>query len=138
VRIPPDPAPMKERAQWVFDLRWDRGDVYLLEVHRIELPAPQETPRAMGRFPVELFEGPTLIGRVRIDFPMLGAGGQADAGYGTPPSFEAKLRSRIGVMFPATRRGTRLELWDRAQGRRWQLPWPPVDTVNDGGRDASG
>ncbi len=127
-RIPPDPAPMFERAQWVFDLRYDRGDVYLLGVHHLELVAAQLTPRAMGRFAVELFEGPTLIERVRFDFPLLGAGSAPDAGYLAAPSFETKLRSRIGVMFPATSKGTRLELWDRATNRRWKLPWPPVDT----------
>jgi hypothetical protein len=74
----------------------------------------------MGRFALELFEGPTLIERVRFDFPLLGAP-EPDASL----SFSGKLRTRIGVVFPATKRGTRLELWDRATGRRWSLPWPP-------------
>ena len=137
-KIPPDPAAMLERGQWIFDLRYDKGDVYLLGVHRFELPAAQHTPRAMGRFAVELFEGPTLIERVRFDFPMLGAGDTArgDAGKWTP-SFEKKLVSRIGVMFPATSRGTRLELWDRATDTRWTLAWPPADSRDDAGADAS-
>jgi hypothetical protein len=126
-KTPPDPAPMVERSQWVFDLRWDRGDVWLLGVHPLELPAPQATPRAMGRFAVELFEGPTLIERVRFDFPLLGAE-EADAG----PSLTSKLRTRIGVVFPASKRGTRLELWDRATNRRWALPWPPQAPVDAG------
>ena len=71
-KTPPDPPPLTEREQWVFDLRWDRGDVYLLEVHKIDMGAPHTTPRVMGRFALELFEGPTLIERVRFDFPMLG------------------------------------------------------------------
>ena len=37
----------------------------------------------MGRFALELYEGPTLIERVRFDFPMLG-GPEADAGYFAP------------------------------------------------------
>jgi len=119
-KIPPDPAPLVERSQWVLDLRWDRGDVWLLGLHSLELAQPQATPRAMGRFALELFEGPTLIERVRFDFPLLGAP-EPDAS----PSFSSKLRTRIGVVFPATKRGTRLELWDRASGRRWSLPWPP-------------
>ncbi|MDB4943666.1 MAG: hypothetical protein JWP97_3200 [Labilithrix sp.] len=125
-RIPPDPTPMAERQQWVFDLRWDRGDVYLLEVHKVDMGAPHTTPRVMGRFALELFEGPTLIERVRFDFPMLG-GAEPDAGRGDPPAFEPKLRSRIGVLFPATKRGTRLELWDRARNVRMPLPWPPTE-----------
>jgi hypothetical protein len=120
-RTPPDPPPLVERSQWVFDLRWDRGDPWLLGVHPLELPAPQATPRAMGRFAIELFEGPTLVERVRFDFPLLGAD-EPDSGL----ALGSKLRTRIGVVFPATRRGTRLELWDRATNRRWFLPWPPA------------
>lgn len=121
-RTPPDPAAMIERSQWVFDLRWDRGDVFLVGIHPLELPAPQATPRVMGRFALELFEGPTLIERARFDFPLLGAE-EPDAAL----SFTPKLRTRIGVVFPATKRGTRLELVDRATRRRWALPWPVQD-----------
>jgi hypothetical protein len=122
---PADPTPLVERSQWVFDLRWDRGDVWLVGVNPLELRAPQATPRVMGRFALELFEGPALVERVRFDFPLLGPPEPGDAGRGAPPSFSQKLRTRVGVVFPATRRGTRLELWDRATNRRWSLPWPP-------------
>jgi hypothetical protein len=133
---PPDPTPLVAQTQWVFDLRWDRGDVWLLGVHEIELPAPQATPRVMGRFALELFEGPTLIERVRFDFPLLGVPddhGDAGPPLSRTPSFTDKLRTRIGVVFPATRRGTRLELVDRASGRRWPIPWPVVFPTDDGG-----
>jgi hypothetical protein len=138
--IPPDPPPMREKSQWIFDLRWDRGDAYLLGVHKIELPAPQETPRAMGRFAIELFEGPTVIERVRFDFPLLGDEPR-DGGIRSVPWFGKKLTTRIGVMFPATSRGTRLSLWDRAADKRWDLPWPPTDTrllPKDGGEGDAG
>jgi len=118
-KTPPDPQAMVERSQWVFDLRWDRGDVYLVGIHPLDLPAPQATPRVMGRFALELFEGPTLIERARFDFPLLGAE-EPDAAL----SFTPKLRTRIGVVFPASKRGTRLELVDRATRKRWALPWP--------------
>ncbi len=121
--IPADPTPMVERSQWVFDLRWDRGEVWLVGVNPVVLPAPRETPRAMGRFALELFEGPALIERVRFDFPLLGAPDPGDGGWKAPPSFAPKLRTRIGVVFPASARGTRLELWDRATNRRWEPPW---------------
>ncbi len=123
--IPADPTPLVERSQWVFDLRWDRGDVWLLGINPLELPAPQATPRAMGRFAIELFEGPALVERVRFDFPLLGPP-EPDGGSGPRLSFSPKLRTRVGVVFPATARGTRLELWDRATNRRWSLPWPPT------------
>lgn len=132
-RTPPDPPALSERFQWVFDLRWDRGEAYLVRVHRIDMGAPHLTPRVMGRFALELFEGPTVIERVRFDFPLLGVPDEPDAGMRTPPRIEPKLRTRIGVLFPATKRGTRLELWDRARDIRWQLPWPPHEGVVDGG-----
>jgi hypothetical protein len=137
-KTPPDPPPMSERGQWVFDLRWDKGDIYLLGVHRIDLGAPQTTPRAMGRFAIELFEGPTLIERVRFDFPFLMFGELApDAGMEgrMRPTFDKKLTTRIGVMVPATKRGNRLELVDRMTEKRMPLPWPPTETNNDGKRD---
>jgi hypothetical protein len=130
-RTPPDPPAMVERSQWVFDLRWDRGDVFLVGVHPLELPAAQATPRVMGRFALELFEGPTLIERARFDFPLLGAE-EPDAAL----SFTPKLRTRIGVVFPAARRGTRLELVDRATRRRWSLPWPVQDAPVEAGAEA--
>jgi 23S rRNA-/tRNA-specific pseudouridylate synthase len=133
-RIPPDPPPLVSRKQWVFDLRWSKGDPYLLGVRQLDMGAPQETQRAMGRFAIELFEGPTLIERVRFDFPLLGPPDPADAGYMAPPSFQKNLTTRIGVMFPVTHRGTRLELWDRATDKRWPLPWPPEqENAADGG-----
>lgn len=122
---PPDPAPLVERRQWVFDLRWDRGEVWLIGVQPLDLAAPQPTPRVMGRFALELFEGagPALLERVRFDFPLLGPP-EPDGGSALP-SLVRQLKTRIGVVFPATSRGTRLELVDRATGRRWSLPWPP-------------
>jgi hypothetical protein len=129
--IPPDPPPLVERSQWVFDLRWDKGDVYQLGVAPMDLPTPRETPRVMGRFALELYEGPALVERVRFDFPLLGSFVAGDAGRAGPTApvppmtFSQNLRTRIGVVFPATARGNRLELWDRATNRRWSLAWPP-------------
>jgi hypothetical protein len=145
-KTPPDPdPPIKERKQWIFDLRWDKGDVFFLGAHALDLGEPRVTPRMMGRFALELFQGPMLIERVRFDFPMLGAGEPRNAGYMAPPSLEKKLVTRIGVMFPATARGTRLELYDRATGLRYRLPWPPQENSgadedagpNDKGTDAA-
>jgi hypothetical protein len=130
---PPDPPPLVADAAWIFDLRWERGEPFLLGVRALRLPAPQATPRAMGRFAVELFEGPALVERVRFDFPLLGV---LDPDGG--PSLTAKLRTRVGVVFPATPRGTRLELRDRATGRRFSLPWPPKPTVPDADADGEG
>ena len=131
LKIPPDPPPLRERMQWVFDLRWERDEVYLLQVHKLDMGEPHTTPRMMGRFALELYEGPTLIERVRFDFPLLGEPEAEDAGprWRAPVRLEKKLKTRIGVLFPATARGTRLELWDRATDRRWPLSWPAREAV---------
>jgi hypothetical protein len=122
---------MVARSRWIFDLRWDSGDVWLLGVRLEDLPSPQATPRAMGRFAIELYEGPVVIERVRFDFPLLGAW-EPDAGL----SLSRRLRTAIGVYVPVTARGTRLLLVDRATSNRWELPWPPQAPF-DAGPDAS-
>ena len=128
-KIPPDPPPLSEREQWVFVLRWAQNEPYLVKVQKTDMGGPHPTPRVMGRFALELYEGPTLIERVRFNFPMLGGAEPQDAGWRSPPRFEPGLKTRIGVFFPATKRGTRLELWDRATDRRWPLPWPPTEGI---------
>jgi hypothetical protein len=132
-RTPADPTPLVEKGQWVFDLAWDRGEVWLRGVAPLELPAPQATPRVMGRFALELYEGPALIERVRFDFPLLGVPDFGDGGWASPPAITQKIKTRIGVIFPATRRGVRLELLDRATNRRWSVPWPPQTAEGDAG-----
>ena len=132
----PEPLALQERAQYVVDLRWVRGDVYLVSMVKSTLTEPRETSRVMGRFALELFEGKTLVERVRFDFPLLAA-------QDTPGAqrLAQKLTTRIGVMFPATPRGTHFELWDRVTDTRWNVPWPPAAiplAVGDGGpQDAS-
>jgi len=127
-----DPAPITSKDQWVFDLRWDSGDVYLVEVHKVEMPAPMTTPRAMGRFAIELTEHGNLVERTRFDFPGLAVPDQ-EGGI----RMNAKLKTRIGVFFPVTSRGDKLELVDRTNGQHWALPWPPQapPRVTDGGTD---
>jgi hypothetical protein len=137
----PDPPALVEKGQWIYDLRYDKGEIFLKGVHRIELPAPRATPRMMGRFALELYSGPTLIERVRFDFPGLGVaevavrtsadGGTRQPLHGGTFSFTSKLSTHVGVTLPATARGTKLELWDRATDRRWPLPWPAVETTLD-------
>jgi hypothetical protein len=127
----PDPPPTTVQKQWVFDLKWSKGDVYLMSVRPWDPGAPRKTPRAMGRFALELWEGRTLLERVRFDFPLM-ALGDTDAGRRAPPSMEAKLTTRIGVIFPQIGKGTRLELWDRATDRRWPVPWPVEEWLEAG------
>jgi hypothetical protein len=119
-RTAPDPTPLVTKERWLFDLRYRGAVPRLVSVTRADLPAPAATARVFGRFAIELFEGSTLVERVRFDFPMI-----TEPHEGRGIDLERKLSTRIGVYFPRTQRGTRLELWDRATDRRWSLPWPP-------------
>ena len=119
-RTPPDPAPLVTKERWLFDLRYRMATPRLVSVTRADLLTPSATARVFGRFAIELYEGAALVERVRFDFPMLT---QPHEGSGV--DLERKLATRIGVYFPRTLRGTRLELYDRATERRWSLPWPP-------------
>jgi hypothetical protein len=121
-----DPPPLASREQWIWDLRWSKGDVYLLQVLPWDAGVIRETPRVMGRFAIELYKDKLLVERVRFDFPGL-LPPEPDAGHFGAPSFQAKLTTRIGVIFPKTSKGNKLELVDRATGQRWELPWPPAD-----------
>jgi len=127
----PDPPALRERDQYLVDLRWVRGDVYLVGMTKTTSPVPVESARVMGRFALELYEGKTLVERVRFDFPLLAA---PDL---TGVKLSQKLSTRIGVAFPATSRGTHLELWDRATETRWKVPWPPaISASSDAGTAA--
>ena len=94
----------------------------------MELPKALSTPRAMGRFAVELYVGRQLLDRVRFDFPLLGADELAGTPrrWDSPPSFEQNLSTQAAVMIPHSERATRALLVDRASGRSWVLPWPMV------------
>jgi hypothetical protein len=128
-----DPPALTSQTQWVFDLRWDRGDVFLVGVSKRDMPAPVTTPRAVGRFAIELTEHGTLVERVRFDFPGLGVP-DPDGGI----RMTARLRTRIGVFFPATSRGDKLELIDRTTSTHWALPWPPNAAPADAGASTDG
>jgi hypothetical protein len=120
----PDPPPLVTRRQWVLDLAYHEGNVTLRGARSISLPRPTATPRAMGRFALELYVGGALLDRVRFDFPLLGAGefGEARPRWDSPPSFERHLTSSAAVMVPQSDRMTRLILVDRASGRTFVLP----------------
>jgi hypothetical protein len=116
----------------VFELRYDRGEVYWVSTRELDMGKPTPTPRAFGRFALELYDGKELVERVRFDFPLLGAGvGFEDGGMFSP----RRIQSRIGVLFPKTQRGTKLVLFDRATETTYPLAWPPP--LGDGGSPAA-
>lgn len=122
----PDPTPLVTRHQWIIDLGYRAGTVVYGGSRRLELPKAAGTPRAMGRFAVELYVGKELIDRVRFDFPLLGADDLPEnpRRWDAPVSFERHLSTRAAVVLPHSERATRAVLVDRATGNVWALPWP--------------
>ncbi len=137
-----DPPAMVSAKQWVLTFRYQGGKVQLVGSRALQLPQPVATARRIGRYAVELLSGPTLVERVRFDFPLLGAdelAGQARRPYNDPPRFEIRAVVTRQVMVPDSDRVSRARLVDRATGTTWMLPWPPVvpAVAPDGGADAA-
>lgn len=120
----PDPEPTESSRELVLDLAWEKGTPVLQRATPRTLAAPRKAGRWMGRFALEVTEGPALIERVRFNFPLIADPPASRADYKQPPSFENGLTTTVRVVFPALARGSRFTLVDRATGRRWALPWP--------------
>ncbi len=120
----PDPDPTLSNVEILMDFTWEKGTPVLAKASRQVLEVPRRTGRWMGRFAVELLEGPALLERVRFNFPLLADPPPVRANYKNPPSLENGLVTTVRVLFPAIERGNRLEFVDRATLRRWSVPWP--------------
>ncbi len=120
----PDPEPTLTNREVILDLAWEKGAPVLVKATPHTLAAPRKAGRWMGRFALELSEGPALLERVRFNVPLLHEPPPNRADYKAPPSFENGLATTVRVVFPQLDRGSRFELFDRATGRRWSLPWP--------------
>lgn len=127
----PDPPPMTSAVQWLLTFRYQQGKVELVSARQVKLAKPVTTPRRMGRYAVELLSGPTVVERLRFDFPLLGADELAGKRqpYHTPPRFENKATVVHRVMVPDTSRASRARLIDRATGTAFMIPWPPVSAA---------
>jgi hypothetical protein len=106
---------------------YQNGAVTLTHARRVRFQTPLTTPRRIGRWAVELLSGPTVVERLRFDFPLLGADELAGRPrpYHDPPRFETKANIVHRVMVPDSMRVSRARLVDRATGRIFALPWPP-------------
>jgi hypothetical protein len=126
VGVAPDPAPLETRWRWVYEIVYHEGAVFAPTPKLRELSRPAATPRRMGRFAIELFNGPDLVDRVRFELPLLD--GDPFTGLDRPrqaaPDFERRVRTRAVVEVPASDRANRAYWVDRATGRRVRLPWP--------------
>ena len=123
----PDPEPpLVTRKQWIIELGYRSGTVVFGGARKMELAKATPTPRAMGRFAIELHVGKELVDRVRFDFPLLGAEDYTEGPrrWDSAPSFERFLSTRAAVMVPESARATRATLVDRASGKTWALPFP--------------
>jgi hypothetical protein len=132
----PDPPGLVTRHQWIVDLGFRGGAILFGGARRVELAKPAGTPRAMGRFALELYVGKELIDRARFDFPLLGADELEGAGrWDSPVSFEHQLSTRTAVILPHSERATRAILVDRATGYVWAVPWPFPSVADAGARN---
>lgn len=117
--IPPDPTPLVSDAVFVLSVRFNKGTVQITKVRREKLASKSAVERRMGRFAAELFTGPTLIERIRFDFPLINDDSKASEVY------EKGLDVTVEVRVPDSDRPNKLEIWDRANDQRWKFEYPP-------------
>ncbi len=120
----PDPEPVQSARELILDIAFEKGSLVLAKATPHKLAAPRKTGRWMGRFALELAEGPALLERLRFNVPLMSEPPPSRAHYTNPPTFENGLTTSVRVVFPQLETGNRFELVDRATGRRWSLPWP--------------
>ena len=85
----------------------------------------------MGRFALELFEGPDAHRARPLRLPAARRAAGRGRGLADAARFTQKPHTRIGVVFPATRAGRGSSSWIAPTDRRWALPWP-VTTTQEG------
>jgi hypothetical protein len=117
--IAPDPSPLLSDAVFVMTVTFAKGAITVDKVDREKLPSRQAVVRRFGRFAAELYSGPTLLERVRFDFPLI-----ADDDY-TGDVYARGLITSVKVRIPDSERPNKLEIWDRATDRRWSFDYPP-------------
>jgi hypothetical protein len=125
----PDPPALSERAQWIYEVVYDRGNVRVGDPSFKCLERAQATPRRIGRFAFELWLGHELIDRSRFDFPLLA--GEAPRSESRQmlrevPSFAPGARVSVTLSVPASQRATRARILDRATGDFVTVAWPPL------------
>jgi len=117
--IPPDPTPLAADAVFILSVRFNKGDVTVTKVRREKLSMKMPIDRHFGRFAAELYSGPTVIERIRFDFPLINDDGPAAEAY------SKGLDVTVEVKIPDSDRPNKLEIWDRATDKRWKLDYPP-------------
>jgi hypothetical protein len=122
----PDPPAHASRANWVFEIRVHEGRVSVDRVRPITFAKPAETPRAVGRFALELYIGRELLDRVRFNVPLMG--GEATEGNRNnlpKPRFEQNVNARLIARMADNPRAAYLLVVDRETGDTQKFAWPP-------------
>jgi hypothetical protein len=138
----PDPPALSQRAQWIYEVVYDRGNVRVGEPSFKCLERAQATPRRIGRFAFELWLGHELIDRSRFDFPLLAGEtprSESRQMLREVPSFAPGARVSVTLSVPASQRATRARILDRATGDSVTVAWPPLaaDRVTPSGCGAA-
>jgi hypothetical protein len=117
--IPPDPVPLASDVVLTMTVRFNKGAVTIEKVRRDKLAQKMVLPRHFGRFAAELYSGPTLVERIRFDFPLIADDDLAGDTYAKG------LDVTVEVRIPESDRPNKMEIWDRATDRRWKFAYPP-------------
>lgn len=118
---PPDPPPLIQKEQIDFVLLFDKGEISVRSHKDVVLKLDTPSDRRVGRFAFEFFVGPTLIERVRFDFPLLGAGAPEDNDL-----LEGGLTTETKVRVPNAARATHARILDRKTRKIVAIDWPPA------------
>jgi hypothetical protein len=125
----PDPEPLRQAAQYEYEVVYEHGELRVASVRRVTYPNPVVTARRMGRYAIELWIGQELIERVRFDFPLTAADEAPPSGPEPLNAPRHNLGSGVTatqkLLVPAAERARRAVLVDRATNARTELPWPP-------------
>lgn len=121
----PDPAPVSSTHQLRYVLAFEKGEISVRSVKRVELAHATPTVRRVGRFALELWLGRKLLERVRFDFPLLGATQQEG-----DQAIEDGLSTETQVMIPELENALVARILDRKTRRVVELDWPPLAPVS--------
>ena len=123
---PPDPPARASRANWIFEMSARGGKITVDRVKPVTYAKPAETPRAIGRFALELYIGPELLDRVRFNVPLMGGEGSEGNRNGLPkPRFDQGVTVRINARMADNPRAAYLLVVDRETGDTQKFFWPP-------------
>jgi hypothetical protein len=114
----PDPPVQKASDLLVVKVRWAKGELSVVSVSRVHEDTPRETPRQMGRFALEAWQGGDLLERYRFDFALLGAEDDESIAGG--------LTTETRLLFPDLGPEVELRVLDRKTSQIVTLTVPPV------------